>query len=272
LKARPDIKLDAAPTMDLVTLIIQTNDPVMKDVRIRQALALAIDTAELVDAVTQGTAKPNNSVIPVSSPYYTKVQESGFKHDPARAKQLLAEAGYKGQPLKMVTNKRYNSSFDVAVLVQSAAQQIGLKIEVEVLDWAAELDRYTRGDYQIMSFPYSARLDPSLNYEMVTGPKATQPRKLWDDPEIQALLRETMQISDKDKRQALFDSLHRRQIEDVPLIMLYNAVVTAAVRSNVDGFKGWPTGQPRAWGVSFRGSKGTADAAGASEGRTGSLK
>ena len=69
------------------------------------------------------------------------------------------------------------------------AQAVGIKIDIEVLDWAAQLDRYNKGDYQAMAFPYSARLDPSLSFEMLTGPKATQPRKVWDNPQAQEMLR-----------------------------------------------------------------------------------
>ena len=83
----------------------------------------------------------------------------------------------------MITNKRYSFVFDSSVLVQAMAQTAGINIELEVLDWAAQLDRYNRGDYQAMAFVYSARLDPSLSFEMLIGPKATQPRKVWDNPE-----------------------------------------------------------------------------------------
>ncbi|WP_231712193.1 ABC transporter substrate-binding protein [Vineibacter terrae] len=251
LKARPGLKFESATTMSMATVIFQTRDKVMQDVRIRRALALAIDTAEITDAVTAGTAKPNNSVIPISSPYYTKVQAGGYTRDLAAARKLLAEAGYGGQPIKLLANKRFKSSFDVAVLVQAAAQQVGLKIDIEVLDWATQLDRYTKGDFQIQSFPYSARLDPALSYEMVTGPKATQPRKVWDNPEVEAILRQSMQIADRGKRQVLFDTLHRRQIEELPLIMIYNEVQIAAMRTALNGYKAWPTGQPRLWGVTL---------------------
>ena len=61
-----------------------------------------------------------------------------------------------------------------------------------------------------MAFSYSARLDPALSFEMLTGPKGKQPRKVWDNPQAQALLRESMLTrATPAKRQALFDELHR---------------------------------------------------------------
>jgi peptide/nickel transport system substrate-binding protein len=119
-----------------------------------------------------------------------------------------------------------------------------------VLDWAAQLDRYNKGDYQAMAFVYSARLDPSLSFEMLTGPKAAQPRKVWDNPDAQALLSQSMMIDDARKRQALFDELHKRFIVDVPMIALFNGSELAGLRKNVKGYAGWLYPQPRFWGVS----------------------
>ena len=79
-----------------------------------------------------------------------------------------------------------------------------------MLDWATELDRYGRGAYQAMSFNYGARLDPTVSFDMVAGPKATQPRKVWDVPGVQAAIAESGNETDKAKRQALFDELERR--------------------------------------------------------------
>lgn len=249
LKSRPEVQLSITPALGLTGILFQTRDPLLKDVRIRRAIALAIDTPQLVDAVVQGTARPNNSALPLGSPFYSEVQSHGYVQNIAEAKKLLAEAGYRGQPIKMITNKRYSFVFDASVLVQAMAQGVGINIELEVMDWAAQLDRYNRGDYQSMAFVYSARLDPSLSFEMLTGPKATQPRKVWDNPEAQEMLRQSMMIDDTAKRQALFDEMHRRFIADVPMIVLFNGAELTALRKGVKGYAGWLYPEPRFWGV-----------------------
>jgi peptide/nickel transport system substrate-binding protein len=252
LKSRPDVQLSITPALGLTGILFQTTDPLLKDVRIRRAIALCLDTTQIVDSVMQGTARPNNSALPIGSPFYSEVQTHGYSQDIAEAKKLLAAAGYHGQPIKMIANKRYSFVFDSAVLVQAMAQAVGINIEIEVLDWAAQLDRYNRGDYQSMAFVYSARLDASLSFEMLTGPKATQPRKVWDNPHAQEMLRQSMMVDDTAKRQALFDAMHRRFIEDVPMIVLFNGAELAALRKNVKGYAGWLYPQPRFWGVSVQ--------------------
>lgn len=251
-KARKDVVMDPSPNMNAQGLLFQTRDPLLKDVRIRRAIALSLDMPELVAAVTTGTARPSRSVVPSASSYYKTAQAQLPRRDLAQAKRLLAEAGYKGQPVKVLATKRYNSVFNIAMLVQGMAKEAGINMDVEVLEWATQLDRYNKGDYQAMAFTYSARLDPSLSYEMIAGNKDAQPRKVWDNPEALDMIQKSMATSDRAQRQALFDRLEARLREDVPAIFMYSSVNTSASRNWTAGYKSWPLGVPRAWGVTMR--------------------
>jgi peptide/nickel transport system substrate-binding protein len=251
MRARTDITLDIHDTLGWNAILLQTRDPLLKDVRIRQALALSIDYEGLVSSVSNETAKANNSLVPSSSSYQSEVTRRGFPLDPERAKALLQQAGYRGQALRMVTTRRYMSIFDQAVLVQAMAAQVGIKIELDVVDWATMIDRFNRGDYQLMSFSYGARLDPSLAFDTVIGSKEVTPRKLWDDPEAISQLGDSMLTADRAARQAIFDRLHQRMLEQVPTIPLYNASITGGFRKTVRGYLGWPAELPRYWGVSL---------------------
>ena len=229
------------------TLLMQTNDPVLKDERIRQAIALSLDMKQIVEASSEGLAKVNNSAIPESSAFYSQIQKKGYKYDPAKAKQLLKEAGYKGQPIVILANKRAHvPSFSVAVLSQAMMQAVGINAQIEVLEWATQLDRYNSGNYQMSSFSYSSRLDPALAYEQFSGPKAKQPRKVWDDPYVQKLIDQSFVESDVKKRQFLFDQLHTVMLEKTPLIVFYNITDSWAVRKRVTGFSVWE-GKPLLW-------------------------
>ena len=251
-KARKDLTMDPAANMNAQGLLFQTRDPLLKDARIRRAIALSLDMEELVAAVTTGTARPSRSVMPSPSSYYKAVQAQLPRRDVAQAKKLLAEAGYKGQPIKVLATKRYNSVFNIAMLVQAMAKEAGINIDVEVLEWATQLDRYNKGDYQAMAFTYSARLDPSLSYEMIAGDKDKQPRKVWDNPQALELINKSMTTTDRTQRQAIFDTLEKKFREDVPAIFMYSSVNTGVSRAYVSGYKSWPLGIPRAWGVSMR--------------------
>ncbi len=252
IRADPRSKVSTAPAMDMFALLLQTRDPLLRDVRIRRALALSIDAGELAWAVTNGLSPANASVIPRGSAYYSPAQAEGHVHDVEGAKRLLAQAGYQGQPIRLMTNKHHPESFDVAVLIQAMAAEAGIRIELEVLDWATQLDRYTRGRFQAMTFNYSARVDPAMSYEMIAGTKNTQPRKVWDDPAVQRRIAEAERTDDRGRRQSLFDALHRQMLADVPLVVLFNSTDAVGLRRDVMGFASWPLGKPRLWNVGIQ--------------------
>lgn len=250
LEGHPEVEVTTSPTMMLNTILLQTRDPILSDVRIRQAIAAAIDTPALVASVTDGLGRANNSVVPTRSPYYSPAQAKGYVHDPALAKTLLAEAGYAGEPISMLANRNEPDTYDSAVIVQSMLQAVGLNVTLEVLDWATQLDRYNRGNYQITSFSYSARYDPALAYAAVIGSKDKLPNRIWDDAEAQALVDRASLVSDKEERQELFDLLHTRFLAEAPFIMLFNGVESAAASRRVVGFKASVLPKPRLWEVS----------------------
>ncbi|MGE0723501.1 MAG: ABC transporter substrate-binding protein [Alphaproteobacteria bacterium] len=237
-------ELSKNPRLSVVTgtspvrhgFIIQTRDPVMGNEKLRQAIAAAIDFKELVSAVTSDLGPPNNSPIYPTSRYFGPVQKQGFAYDPARAKKLLAEAGYKGEKIVMIANKRSTvPSFPSAVIAQQMLQAVGINVEIEVMEWATQLDRYNKGNYQMQSFSYSARVDPALGFEQIAGPKEKQPRKVWDVPADQALMDRSMQTVDVADRQQIFDTLHKRMLEHVPLIFTHNEVDCIAHNKRVVG-------------------------------------
>ncbi|TXR47092.1 ABC transporter substrate-binding protein [Phyllobacterium endophyticum] len=251
-KTHKDIVLDTTPIMNVGDFLFQTNDPVLKDVRIRKAFLLSLDMPELVNAVTDGQATPSNSPIPKPSIFYGPVQKELVQRDVEAAKKLLSEAGYNGQPIKMLTNKRYPTMFNSAIAAQAMAAETGLNIELEVVDWGAQTDRYLSGDYQIMSHGFSARLDPSLSFDMFSGVKKEEPRKVWENEKALQLLNKSMVASDPKERQTLLDQIEKLFREDVAMIVTHSGVRTSAVRSNVVGYKGWALGTPRAWGVQLK--------------------
>lgn len=250
LEANDAVKVMTSQTMGTNVILFQTTDPLLGKVKLRQAIAAALDIPQIVAAVTEGNAAANNSLVPNTSPYYGAVEKQGFKYDPAKAKALLAEAGYNGEEIVLITNQRYTSSYDTAVFAQAMLQAAGINARLEVLEWGTQLDAYTAGKYQMMAFPYSARLDPALSFDAVMGDKKKQPRKVWDNPEAQKLLDEAKHVSDEARRQELFDQLHEMAIAEVPLVMLYNGTEVGAVAKNVEGYKPWPAAIPRLFGVS----------------------
>lgn len=244
-----DIVAKSATTGSVYGILFQTKDPVMSNPKMRKALAHALDLKPLAEVASGGVGVANPSVVPVVSSYYSAAQKKGYGFDAAKVKQLLSEAGYKGEPLKMQTNRRYPTMYDMSVMVQSMAKKAGINIELEVLDWPTQLDRYQKGNYQMQSFGYSARVDPAMSYEAMLGDKARSPRKVWDNPQAIALYEEAMVTSDTARRQAIFDRMHEMMLEDAPMIVLFNPGDSNGMSRKIEGYQPWPLSRERLFGV-----------------------
>ncbi|WP_256987894.1 ABC transporter substrate-binding protein [Bordetella genomosp. 9] len=250
MQAVKGVKVATSPVMSLTALLMQTRDPLLSNVKLRQAIVHAIDAGQLVAAVGDGLMQPSTSMVPLISSYYDKTQQEAWKYDPALAQKLVRESGYKGQELVMMATKRYPETYSSGVIIQAMLQAVGINARLEVQEWASQLDRYNSGKYQMMVFPYSARLDPSLNYEMMAGNKDKQPRKVWDDPKALALIDSSSQITDTAQRQAQFDELHKLFLADAPMMPLFNGLDVGAFRDTVQGYTPWALKRARVWEVS----------------------
>lgn len=249
LQADPNLAVELGTNPVRHSIILQTRDPVLKNVKIRQAMAAAIDYQALVDAVTEGIGKVNNSPVYRTSQYYGPVEQQGFTYDPERAKKLLAESSYKGEKIVLIANKRATvPSFNTAVIAQQMWQAIGLNVEIEVLDWATQLDKYNTGAYMMEATSYSPRFDVALGFEQISGPKDKQPRKVWENPEALALIDKAMQVTDPKERQPIFDQLHKMLLEDVPVIFTHNDNDCLAHNKRITGLKPWASNLIL-WGV-----------------------
>lgn len=251
LRAQKTIEVQVAPTAVRHAFLIQTRDPLLKNPKLRQALAAALDYDELVAAASNELGKPNNSPIYPGSAYFGDVQKQGYKTDPARAQALLKEAGYKGETITILANKRPTvPSFPAAVVAQAMWQAVGIKVEIEVIDWATQLDRYNKGNYQLQSFSYSARFDPALGFEQFAGDKDKQPRKIWEEPKALGLIDKAMETADRAERQTLFDTLHKDLIEQAPIIFTFNGFDVVAHSTRVKNFQPWQS-KLRMWEVTL---------------------
>lgn len=243
------VNVVSSPGLSWAVLLLQTRDPLLADVRIRRAIAHAIDLDALADARGEGLVKAHPSPVDATSVYFDDRFRAWPAHDPAKAKALLKEAGYKGQPLRIQTNKRSSANYDNAVVIQAMLSAAGFTVELDVLDWATQLNNYLQGSFQIQSFGYSARFDPGLRFASLIADKDKAKWAQWDDPAAIALLRESTQTADEARRKEIFAELHAMLADQVPTIGLYYDPGVEAVGAKVRGYRTWPASRPIPWGV-----------------------
>ncbi|HEX2033326.1 MAG TPA: ABC transporter substrate-binding protein [Chloroflexota bacterium] len=158
----------------------------LKDLRVRQALAYAINRKEMIDAIRLGHAKPLHSIYASASWAYTD-DVPKLEYDVARAKRLLDEAGWRppagdpngtrvkdGKPLKMriFYNAGNKEREQIATIAQQQAKAIGVELDVISEEWNAYLERISKTrDIELFVNGWSSSLEPhgSMNLWITTG-------------------------------------------------------------------------------------------------------
>jgi peptide/nickel transport system substrate-binding protein len=249
VQQRAGVQLVPQQLLGWTVLLLQSKAPPLTDLRVRRAIAHALDRAQVARIATAGRGRPNPSAVPVGSAWRTATHDEFPAYDPARAKALLREAGYRGEPVVIQTNRHYPNMYDNAVMAQALLQAVGINARIEVLDWATQLSNYQKGRFQISSFSYSARFDPALTYDLLLGDKKSRPTVQWESADAAKLLAAALSTDDAAQRRGIFGQLHVAMARDVPVIGLYNGVGVTAVAAGVEGYRTWPGSTPILWGT-----------------------
>ncbi|EUB99764.1 ABC-type transporter, periplasmic subunit [Rhizobium sp. CF080] len=248
LKAK-GARIISSPGLSLTAILMQTRDPLLSNVKMRQAIAHALDFDQIAKAQTVGMAAFNPSGVPETSAYFEKSFLQWPAYDLAETRKLLAEAGYKGQAIKLQTNNRYVGMYDNAIVIQAMLAAAGINIELDVLDWSAQLDNFFSGKFQMQSFGYASRPDPLVIYGMFTGDKAKTPNYQWGDPKALDLYLKAIDTEGFEQKKAALKKLHALMAEQVPILGLYYFPVIEAISDKLIGYETWALDKPRAWGV-----------------------
>ncbi|MCA0921417.1 ABC transporter substrate-binding protein [Pseudooceanicola nanhaiensis] len=243
--------LDTASVLTVQTAVwesflINVRDPLLSKPAMRKAIAHALDRDTIVEVATEGRGTPNASPVPPMSSFYGEVEQQGPEYDPELAKKYLEEAGYNGEELVIITSNRSGGYFERSVIAQSMLAAVGINAKIETIEWGTQIDLYNSGEYQMMSFAYSARLDPALSFEMITGEEG---RKVLRTPEALATLEKAMSISEPVERQKLIDELQVIFNEEIPAYSINHRPQFFAVSDKVKGFNGWGAAKEIFWGV-----------------------
>ncbi len=245
----PAWHLLTGPGADPAAILMQTRDPMLADVRMRRAIALAVDLPGVVKAVTDGRSPYNPSLTPDGDALHTPEDAVGYTRRMDEVKRLLAQVGYKGQPLTLETSHNTPHIFTAAIYMQSLLAQAGITVKLRVVEWAKQINDYRSGKFQLMSFGYSARIEPSLMYGDVLGKKDENPMVQWENPKALALLESLENVTDQNQRSKVFAQLHAMMLADVPMIVLNDTPDVTLVSSHVHGMGTWPLGMKRFFNV-----------------------
>lgn len=238
------IVTDEVPGLSLYHILFGVKQPVTKNLKFRMACVYAIDRGIVAEAATRGYYTDNPSFVAQGNTYFSPHHKTWYKKDLQKAKTLLAESGYKGEEVTIITTKKYEIMYLQAVAVQAELTAAGINAKLEVMDWPTLANHWFQGDYQILSFGLAPRPDPRLAFS------AMKSGGFYElNPRMQAIEDETSKTLDFEIRMKLFEEAHSIVYEQVPAVMFFSYNYFNVYWNHLKGFKMNSGNQPRFWGV-----------------------
>jgi peptide/nickel transport system substrate-binding protein len=236
-----------APGVDYQYIGINLLDPALRDVRVRRALAHAIDRQAIVDHLRRGLATPADGLIPpIARAYEPGIASHSF--DPAGARHLLDEAGYLDPdgdgpaPRLRLTLKTSNIEFNrlQAAVVQENLAGVGIALDVRTYEFATLFADVIAGNFQLYFLQWAggALADPDILrrafHSSQTPPNGFN-RGRFSHPEVDALLDEVATSLDPVRRQAALAQVQQALAREVPYVSLWHKTNFAIAQRSLTG-------------------------------------
>lgn len=252
------LQLSTAPSALLNYMGMNNEDPRLRDVRVRRALAMAIDRERIVRTKLHGKAMLATGLLAPLHWAYHKPAEPVL-YDPEAAKRLLDEAGYPdpdGPGPKTRFVLQYKTSTDalpvaIARVVAAQLAEVGIGVEVRPLEFHLFLSDVKKGNYQLYTLSSAEVAEPNLHRNFFHSSFIPSAKNLdaglnrmrYRNPELDALLDEGAREMDLDKRIAIYARVQDLIARELPLLPLWHPDNVVVSRQTVQGFRMWPSAQ-----------------------------
>jgi peptide/nickel transport system substrate-binding protein len=247
------VTIAESPGTDYAYVGINMRDPVLKDQRVRHAIGYAIDRQAIVDYLRRGLARPAVGILPPASWAFDD-QVFQFTHDPAKARALLEEAGYRDpdgdgpEPrlrlsLKVSTNEFIRLQ---AAVIQQDLKQVGIELDVRSYEFATMYADVLKGNFQLFTLQWVGVSDPDM-LRRVFHSKQMPPngfnRGYYENPQVDRLIDAAMAAPAEEDRRRLYGQAQRVIAEDAPYISLWYKTNIAVARTQIEGVKLTPSAE-----------------------------
>jgi peptide/nickel transport system substrate-binding protein len=228
LEREPTLQVLRAPGTVLSYMAFNLRDPILKDVRVRQALACAIDRRPMMQYLSRGFARPANSILPPESWAYND-DVPRYEYNPERARQLLDAAGYPAVNgvrfhLTMKSSTEGSTRLLTAVL-QQQLREVGIALDIRSFEFATFFSDVTHGSFQMYSLRWiGGNEDPDI-FEYVFHSSKFPPnganRSYYSNLRLDALIDQARGELDQNTRKQLYAEIQMILAEQLPYINLW---------------------------------------------------
>ena len=228
LERDPNIGVEHSGGTRLAYLGFNLRDPVLKDVRVRQAIAHALDRRPMIEYLWRGLAQPARSILPAQSWAYND-DVPKYEYDPARAREILDGAGYPAVNgvrfhIAMKTSTDANTRLMVAV-IQQQLRDVGIALDIRSFEFATFFSDVQHGAFQMYGLRWiGGNEDPDIfeyAFHSSKFPPNGANRNYYSNPKVDALINRARREVDPDVRKPLYAEVQTILAQDLPYINLW---------------------------------------------------
>lgn len=234
LRNDDSIRLAVTPSNDYWYLAMNQARPPWNDVRVRQAVAFAIDRAAIVQATSYGTAAANQLAIPEGNPWYAPYDR--YRLDIDEAERLLAEAGAAPDRMDVLVTGEYPQTVTAAQVIADNLAPLGITVDIRTVDMATWLDQQNTGQFDMLMMGWLGNIDPDDFYYAQHHTDGASNAQKYSNHEVDRLLDEGRRETDPAARRDDYARAATLIADDVSYLYLYNPSVLQAWTPELTGY------------------------------------
>lgn len=235
LKDDDSITLATTPSNDYWYLALNEARPPWNDVRVRQAIAYAIDRDAIVQATSYGTAVANQLAIPKGNPWYTPYDT--YRHDIEKAKSLLDEAGAAPKNLDMLVTTEYPETVTAAQIIADNLAPLGITVNIRTVDFATWLDEQNNGHFDMLMMGWLGNIDPDDFYYAQHHTDGSSNAQKFSNLEVDRLLDAGRVETNRNARADDYAKAATIIADQVSYLYLYNPSVIQAWTTRLSNYE-----------------------------------
>jgi peptide/nickel transport system substrate-binding protein len=235
LKNDDSLHLAVTPSNDYWYLALNEARPPWNDVRVRQAIAYAIDRDSIVQATSYGTAVANQLAIPKGNPWYTPYDT--YRRDIDKAKDLLREAGGAPKNLDMLVTTEYPETVTAAQVIADNLAPLGITVNIRTVDFATWLDEQNSGHFDMLMMGWLGNIDPDDFYYAQHHTDGTSNAQKFSNHEVDKLLDAGRVETNRNARADDYAKAATIIADEVSYLYLYNPSVIQAWTTGLSGYE-----------------------------------
>ncbi|MFN2136365.1 MAG: ABC transporter substrate-binding protein [Candidatus Promineifilaceae bacterium] len=231
----PDIVVDTAPQLSYDYIGMNLTREPFDDVRVRQAIAMAIDRQTLCEAGFFGLCETIEGPVGSGSPWDFNYEP--YSRDVDAAKQLLADAGYPdGFEMELLPTTQYGETVRAAQVLQQQLAEIGIDATINAPEWSEWLELEGNFMYDAYICNWNGLIDADQYYYLQHRSDQVFNFTGYDNPDFDELVDAGRATSDFDQRYAIYEQADKMLVDDAPYIYMYNKEEVRAYAPYVKGF------------------------------------